>query len=205
MYAEYFKCFVFSFIYNLKMFSTFRFRQVTKMSGHFILTCSQSYKGFHEKGTFSVHSFNDDYLSIPERPGSYKYLFHEIPVRRTKKESKLSQIYTTVGRVYEDFFYWNCFREVRKTTKKWHMYFLWNTSSSSLYWDNTICWFKTQYSLNWCKGSHEKKFSLREAAKKKVLATKSRATKRGGGKCNNSPKLIEVIKVNWTYLYCMLM
>ena len=38
------------------------------------------YRGFHEKGTFSVHSFNDDYLSIPERPGSYKYLFHEIPV-----------------------------------------------------------------------------------------------------------------------------
>ena len=40
----------------------------------------RSYRGFHEKGTFSVHSFNDDYLSIPERPGSYKYLFHEIPV-----------------------------------------------------------------------------------------------------------------------------
>ena len=41
-----------------------------------------NYRGFHEKGTFSVHSFNDDYLSIPERPGSYKYLFHEIPVTR---------------------------------------------------------------------------------------------------------------------------
>ena len=38
------------------------------------------YRGFHEKGTFSVHSFNDAYLSLPERPGSYKYLFHEIPV-----------------------------------------------------------------------------------------------------------------------------
>ena len=25
---------------------------------------------FIKKGTFSVHSFNDDYLSIPERPGS---------------------------------------------------------------------------------------------------------------------------------------
>ena len=37
------------------------------------------YSWFHKKGTFSVHSFNDDYLSIPERPGSYKYLFHEIP------------------------------------------------------------------------------------------------------------------------------
>ena len=25
---------------------------------------------FIKKGTFSVHSFNDDYLFIPERPGS---------------------------------------------------------------------------------------------------------------------------------------
>ena len=40
------------------------------------------YRWFHEKGTFSVHSFNDDYLSIPERAGSYKYLFHEIPVTK---------------------------------------------------------------------------------------------------------------------------
>jgi hypothetical protein len=47
--------------------------------------------GFHEKGTFSVHSFNDDYLSIPERPGSYKYLFHEIPV--SKKSYALNPIY----------------------------------------------------------------------------------------------------------------
>ena len=49
----------------------------------YILDCwigSLSYRRFHEKGTFSVHSFNDNYLSIPERPGSYKYLFHEIPV-----------------------------------------------------------------------------------------------------------------------------
>ena len=44
------------------------------------------YRGFHEKGTFSVHSFNDDYLSIPERPGSYKYLFHEIPVSSPEKQ-----------------------------------------------------------------------------------------------------------------------
>ena len=29
-----------------------------------------SYSWFHKKGTFSVHSFNDDALSIPERPGS---------------------------------------------------------------------------------------------------------------------------------------
>ena len=28
-----------------------------------------SYSWFHKQGTFSVHSFNDDYLSIPERPG----------------------------------------------------------------------------------------------------------------------------------------
>ena len=28
------------------------------------------YSWFHKKGTFSVHSFNDNYLSIPERPGS---------------------------------------------------------------------------------------------------------------------------------------
>ena len=34
---------------------------------------------FIKKSTFSVHSFNDDYLSIPERPGSLEYLFHEIP------------------------------------------------------------------------------------------------------------------------------
>ena len=42
-------------------------------------TFYKKYSWFHIKGTFSVHSFNDDYLSIPERPGSYKYLFHEIP------------------------------------------------------------------------------------------------------------------------------
>ena len=46
----------------------------------FVFNPLLTYRGFHEKGTFSVHSFNDDYLSIPERPGSYKYLFHEIPV-----------------------------------------------------------------------------------------------------------------------------
>ena len=28
------------------------------------------YSWFHKKGTFSVHSFNWDYLSIPERQGS---------------------------------------------------------------------------------------------------------------------------------------
>ena len=35
---------------------------------------------FHrKKGSFSVHSFNEDYLSIPECPGSCRNLFHEIP------------------------------------------------------------------------------------------------------------------------------
>ena len=39
----------------------------------------KTYSLFHKKGTFSVHSFIDDYLPIPERPGSQEYLFHEIP------------------------------------------------------------------------------------------------------------------------------
>ena len=34
---------------------------------------------FHIKGTLSVHTFNGDYLSIPEGRGSCGYLFHEIP------------------------------------------------------------------------------------------------------------------------------
>ena len=37
------------------------------------------YSSFHTKGTWSVHSFNGVYLSIPEGIGSYGYLFHEIP------------------------------------------------------------------------------------------------------------------------------
>ena len=56
-----------------------------------VYTNNVRYRGFHEKGTFSVHSFNDDYLSIPERPGSYKYLFHEIPVTRKMCASKRIQ------------------------------------------------------------------------------------------------------------------
>ena len=36
------------------------------------------YSWFHIKGTWSVHSFNGDYLSIPEGTGSCGYLFHEI-------------------------------------------------------------------------------------------------------------------------------
>ena len=34
---------------------------------------------FYIKGTWSVHLFNGDYLSIPEGTGSCVYLFHEIP------------------------------------------------------------------------------------------------------------------------------
>ena len=37
------------------------------------------YSWFHIKGTSSVHSFNEDYLSISEGTGSCGYLFHEIP------------------------------------------------------------------------------------------------------------------------------
>ena len=37
------------------------------------------YSWFHIKGTWSVHAFNGDYLSIPEGTGSCEYLFHNIP------------------------------------------------------------------------------------------------------------------------------
>ena len=37
------------------------------------------YTRFHIKGTWSVHSFNGDYLSIPKGIGSRGYLFHKIP------------------------------------------------------------------------------------------------------------------------------
>ena len=36
------------------------------------------YSWFHIKGNWSIHSFNGDYLSIPEGTGSCEYLFHEI-------------------------------------------------------------------------------------------------------------------------------
>ena len=36
------------------------------------------------KGTWSVHSFNGDYLSIPDDTGSCGYLFHEIPVTQNQ-------------------------------------------------------------------------------------------------------------------------
>jgi len=37
------------------------------------------YSWFHIKGTWSVHSYNGDYLSIPKCTGSCGYLFHEKP------------------------------------------------------------------------------------------------------------------------------
>ena len=43
--------------------------------------CPIIYSWFHIKGTWSVQSFNRDYLSIPKGTGSCGYLFHEIPGR----------------------------------------------------------------------------------------------------------------------------
>ena len=43
-----------------------------------------TYNWFHEKGSWSIHSFNLDYLSIPKCPGSWGNHFHEIPVKRSK-------------------------------------------------------------------------------------------------------------------------
>ena len=45
------------------------------------------YSWFHIKGTWSVHSFNGDYLSISQGTGSCEYLFHEIPGSRGKKSA----------------------------------------------------------------------------------------------------------------------
>ena len=39
----------------------------------------RNYSGFHIKGTWSVHLFNGNYLSIPEGTCSCEYFFHEIP------------------------------------------------------------------------------------------------------------------------------
>ena len=49
--------------------------------------CMDRYSLFHMKATWSVHSFNGNYLSIPDGTGSCEYLFHEIPV---SKEAGLS-------------------------------------------------------------------------------------------------------------------
>ena len=45
----------------------------------FYIIIKLSYSWFHIKGTWSVHSFNGDYLSIPECTGSCEYIFYEIP------------------------------------------------------------------------------------------------------------------------------
>ena len=44
-----------------------------------IIDLLMTYSWFHIKGSWSVHSFNGDYLSIPEGTGRCGYLFHEIP------------------------------------------------------------------------------------------------------------------------------
>ena len=41
---------------------------------------SSTYSWFHEKGSFSVHSCNEDYLSIPEFPSSWGNHFMKSPV-----------------------------------------------------------------------------------------------------------------------------
>ena len=41
-------------------------------------TCCTSTR-FHIKGSWRLHSFKGDYLSIPEGTSSCWYLFHEIP------------------------------------------------------------------------------------------------------------------------------
>ena len=43
---------------------------VTPLKKQFPFFVTFCYSWFHKKGTFSVHSFNEDYISIPERPGS---------------------------------------------------------------------------------------------------------------------------------------
>ena len=42
-------------------------------------SCTKPPADFIKKGTWSVHSFNGEYLSIPKCTGSCGYLFHEIP------------------------------------------------------------------------------------------------------------------------------
>ena len=72
-----FSCsFKYVFSFGLKMlFLTSQTKRHKWMSNLELVT----YSWFHIKGTFSVHSFNEDYLSIHECPGSWGYLFHEIP------------------------------------------------------------------------------------------------------------------------------
>ena len=55
----------------------------------YLQTNCSSTANFIFKGTWSVHSFNGDYLAIPEGTGSCWYLFHEIPgTSRQKNDIK---------------------------------------------------------------------------------------------------------------------
>ena len=45
----------------------------------FYISIKLTYSWFHKKGTWSVHSFNEGYISIPWCTGSCGYLFHETP------------------------------------------------------------------------------------------------------------------------------
>ena len=51
----------------------------TKYTIFLLNEISVKYSWFHIKGTWSVHSFNGDYLSILKCTGSCGYLFREIP------------------------------------------------------------------------------------------------------------------------------
>ena len=59
-----------------------------------IKTLLSRYNRFHIKGTWSVHSLNGDYLSIPKGTGSCGYLFHEIPStwKRNQKNKKKNSL-----------------------------------------------------------------------------------------------------------------
>ena len=45
------------------------------------------YSWFHKKGSFSVLSFNDDYLSIPERPGTADFIYKVLGVYTRSMET----------------------------------------------------------------------------------------------------------------------
>ena len=62
------------------------------------------YSWFHIKGTWSVHSFNGDYLTIPEGTGSWGYLFHEIPSRSRRSLDRYKE-YPTRNEIFNDM--WN--------------------------------------------------------------------------------------------------
>ena len=66
---------------------------VVKCIAWFASTGLFCYSWFHIKGTWSVHSFNGDYLSIPEGTGNCEYLFHEIPGTKTFNNNSLYVCY----------------------------------------------------------------------------------------------------------------